>query len=65
MHMLAATFFWSYLGKKYAAASFRFPEIYNTLAFLYISMTLILSMGVKSMERKLKINTKTQEVVFR
>tara|TARA_B100000945_G_scaffold321375_1_gene335554 strand:- start:802 stop:1614 length:813 start_codon:yes stop_codon:yes gene_type:complete len=44
----------THLGKKYAAASFRFPETYNTLAFLYLSMTLILSMGVKAMERKLK-----------
>ena len=44
----------THLGKKYAAASFRFPETYNTLAFLYLSMTLILSMGVKFMERKLK-----------
>jgi polar amino acid transport system permease protein len=42
------------LGKKYAAASFLFPETYNTLAFLYLSMTLILSMGVKFMERRLK-----------
>jgi len=44
----------THLGKKYAAASFRYPETYNTLAFLYLSMTLILSIGVKSMERKLK-----------
>lgn len=44
----------THLGKKYAAASFRFPETYNTLAFLYLSMTLLLSMGVKAMERKLK-----------
>ena len=43
----------THLGKKYAAASFRFPETYNTLAFLYLSMTLMLSMGVKAMERKL------------
>ena len=43
----------THLGKKYAAASFRYPETYNTLAFLYLSMTLILSIGVKSMERKL------------
>ena len=42
------------LGKKYAAASFLFPQTYNTLAFLYLSMTLILSMGVKYMERRLK-----------
>lgn len=44
------------LGKKYAAASFLFPETYNTLAFLYLSMTLVLSMGVKYMERRLKSN---------
>jgi polar amino acid transport system permease protein len=42
------------LGKKYAAASFRFPETYNTVAFLYLSMTLVLSMGVRFMERRLK-----------
>jgi polar amino acid transport system permease protein len=42
------------LGKKYAAASFLFPQTYNTLAFLYLSMTLLLSMGVKYMERRLK-----------
>lgn len=42
------------LGKKYAAASFLFPETYNTVAFLYLSMTLILSMGVKTMENRLK-----------
>ena len=42
------------LGKKYAAASFLYPQTYNTLAFLYLSMTLILSMGVKFMEKRLK-----------
>lgn len=42
------------LGKKYAAASFLFPATYNTVAFLYLSMTLVLSMGVKFMERRLK-----------
>lgn len=42
------------LGKKYAAASFLYPETYNTVAFLYLSMTLILSLGVKAMERRLK-----------
>jgi len=42
------------LGKKYAAASFLFPETYNTVAFLYLSITLILSMGVKSMEKRLQ-----------
>ena len=42
------------LAKKYAAASFLYPETYNTLAFLYLSMTLVLSMGVRFMERRLK-----------
>ena len=42
------------LSKKYAAASFRFPETYYTLAFLYLSMTLLLSLGVRFMERRLK-----------
>ena len=42
------------LGKKYSAASFLYPETYNTVAFLYLSMTLFLSMGVKFMEKRLK-----------
>jgi polar amino acid transport system permease protein len=43
----------THLGKKYAAASFLFPATYNTVAFLYLSITLVLSMGVKWMERRL------------
>lgn len=42
------------LARKYAGASFLFPETYNTLAFMYLTMTLVLSMGVKLMERFLK-----------
>ncbi|GMR09646.1 MAG: amino acid ABC transporter permease [Anaerolineae bacterium] len=42
------------LSKKYAAASFIFPQTYYSLAFLYLSMTLVLSAGVKFMERRLK-----------
>jgi len=42
------------LGKKDASASFLYLETYSTLAFLYLSMTLILSMGVKYMEKRLK-----------
>jgi polar amino acid transport system permease protein len=42
------------LGKKDASASFQYLETYSTLAFLYLSMTLILSMGVKYMEKRLK-----------
>ena len=44
----------THLSKKYAAASFKFVPTYNTLAFIYLSMTLILAMGVKGMERRLK-----------
>ena len=43
------------LGKKYSAASFLYPQTYNTAAFLYLSMTLILSMGVKYMEQRMKV----------
>ena len=42
------------LSKKYAAASFHYPETYYSLAFLYLSMTLLLSLGVRYMERRLK-----------
>jgi polar amino acid transport system permease protein len=41
------------LGKKYSAASFLYPQTYNTVAFLYLSMTIILSMGVKYLERRM------------
>jgi polar amino acid transport system permease protein len=41
-------------GKMYASASFLYPQTYNVVAFLYLSMTLILSMGVKFMERRLQ-----------
>jgi polar amino acid transport system permease protein len=42
------------LGKKYGAASFLYPPTYNTVAFLYLSMTLLLSMGVRYMEQRFK-----------
>ena len=42
------------LSRKYAAVSFIFPQTYYSLAFLYLSMTLVLSAGVKFMERRLK-----------
>lgn len=42
------------LGKKYSAATFLYPETYNTMAFLYLSMTLVLSMGVKFLEKRMK-----------
>ncbi|MCB9135488.1 MAG: amino acid ABC transporter permease [Anaerolineales bacterium] len=42
------------LGKKYGAASFLYLQTYNTVAFLYLSLTLLLSSGVRFMERRLK-----------
>ncbi len=41
------------LGKLYRASSFRSFEPYNTMAFLYLSMTLSLSILVKFIERKM------------
>ncbi|OGO65412.1 MAG: hypothetical protein A2030_09460 [Chloroflexi bacterium RBG_19FT_COMBO_50_10] len=41
------------LGKLYRASTFRSFEAYNTMAFLYLSMTLSLSMLVKFIERKM------------
>lgn len=40
------------LGKLYRARSFSSFEAYNTMAFLYLSMTITLSMLVKYIERK-------------
>ncbi len=41
------------LGKLYSASTFRFFETYNTVAFLYLTMTILLSLGVQWMERRL------------
>jgi len=42
------------LGKLYASSSFRYLETYTAVAFLYLMMTVVLSLGVKAMERRLK-----------
>ena len=41
-------------ARLYVSASFRYPETYNTLAFTYLSMTILLSLGVKWMENRLQ-----------
>jgi len=46
-------------ARKYAAASFRFLETYSSLAFLYLSMTIVLSLGVKWLENKLGSENRT------
>jgi polar amino acid transport system permease protein len=42
------------LGKVYSASTFLFFETYNVVAFLYLVMTLSLSLMVRSLERRLK-----------
>ena len=42
------------LGKVYAAGSFRFFETYNVVAFLYLVMTVGLSLLLRALERRLR-----------
>ena len=42
------------LGKVYSASTFLFFETYNVVAFLYLVMTLSLSLLVRWLERHLK-----------
>jgi polar amino acid transport system permease protein len=42
------------MGKVYAAGTFKFFETYNIVAFLYLVMTISLSMLVRLLEKKLK-----------
>jgi polar amino acid transport system permease protein len=42
------------LGKIYAAGSFRYLETYNVVAFLYLVMTLGLSLALRGFERRMR-----------
>lgn len=42
------------LGKIYAAGSFRYLETYNAVAFLYLVMTLGLSLALRGFERRMR-----------
>jgi polar amino acid transport system permease protein len=42
------------MGKVYAAGTFKFFETYNIVAFLYLFLTITLSMLVRLLERRLK-----------
>ena len=44
------------LGKLNRARTFRTFETWNMVAFLYLAMTLILSAGVKALERRMSID---------
>jgi polar amino acid transport system permease protein len=43
------------MGKVYAASTFKFFETYNVVAFLYLVLTISLSMLVRLLERRLKM----------
>lgn len=44
------------LGKIYAAGSFRFMETYNIVAYIYLVVTVLLSLGLRRLEQKLRQN---------
>ncbi len=46
------------LGNTYAASTFRFLETYNVVAFLYLSMTIALAVGLRYAERRMSSNEK-------
>jgi polar amino acid transport system permease protein len=41
------------MGKVYAAGTFRFFETYNVVAFLYLVMTIALSLLVRYLETRM------------
>jgi len=46
----------THLARLYAGGSFRFTEAYSTLAVLYLCMTILLSLVVKFIERRISTN---------
>lgn len=42
------------LGKLHAASSFRYMETYNVVAFIYLTLTIGLSLGLRALERRLR-----------
>lgn len=42
------------LGKVYSASSFRYFETYNVVAFLYLAMTIGLSLALRGFERRMR-----------
>ncbi len=47
------------VARLYAGQSFRFPEAYTTLATLYLTMTVVLSLLVKALERSYRKNERS------
>ena len=50
-------------AKVYSASSFRFFETYNTVAFLYLVLTISLSLLVRGLERRLRRHVSTAHPV--
>jgi len=46
-------------ARLYVSASFRYPETYNSLAFIYLSLTILLSLGLKWLETRWGENGRT------
>ncbi len=44
-----------YVGRQRAAGTFRYFEVYNTVALLYLAMTMLLSLLVRALERRTTI----------
>ncbi len=45
------------MGKVYAASTFKFFETYNVVAFLYLVMTIALTLFVRWLEKRMPQNT--------
>lgn len=48
------------LGKIYAAGSFRFFETYNIVAYVYLLLTILLSLALRALERRISTNRSPQ-----
>jgi len=45
------------IGKVTAAGNFRYFETYNVVALIYLTMTIVLSLGLRAVEQRLKQRT--------
>jgi len=46
----------TFKGKVYAASTFRFFQTYNVVAYLYLIMTITLTLGLRALERHWKVD---------
>ncbi len=46
------------MGKVYAASTFMYFQTYNIVAFLYLSMTIVLALAVRWLERRMPQHTR-------